>query len=126
MEEPDILLYHKQHRLQGPDPIRSAFEKTLKVSRRALASLFRAKGGKPSDELILQRRLDEGAISAALPAQSRIFGAGNMVVLVIGCGNHGCNIAGELLRRGCHVCLYDKTILARHRAIETISAGTNK
>ena len=48
--------------------------------------------------------------------QARLFVPNGILVIVVGCGRHGINIAGELLRRGCHVKLCDADPgLARQR-----------
>jgi len=44
-------------------------------------------------------------------------------VSVIGCGRMGCAIAGEFVRRGCTVFLYDHTEYTRNRAFQTLRAS---
>lgn len=41
---------------------------------------------------------------------------------VVGCGRMGCAIAGEFVRRGCTVFLYDHTEYTRTRAFQTLRA----
>lgn len=47
----------------------------------------------------------------------------NMRVGVVGCGRMGCAIAGEFVRRGCTVTLYDHTEYTRNRAFQTLRAS---
>lgn len=67
-------------------------------------------------------------IAAAITAapQPRTFPDVNVTVAVIGCGRMGCDIVGELLRRGCHVRVYDVTPFTRQRAMQTILATLHK
>lgn len=41
-------------------------------------------------------------------------------VVIVGCGDMGCNIAGELLRRGCNVRLYDASSAYTLHTLKTI------
>jgi len=45
-----------------------------------------------------------------------------LMVSVVGCGRMGCAIAGEFVRRGCMVHLYDHTEYTRNRALQTVRA----
>jgi len=42
---------------------------------------------------------------------------------IVGCGRMGCAIAGEFVRRGCSVTLYDHTEYTRTRAFQTLRAS---
>lgn len=46
-----------------------------------------------------------------------------VTVGVVGCGRMGCAIAGEFVRRGCTVVLYDHTEYTRNRAFQTLRAS---
>jgi len=46
-----------------------------------------------------------------------------ITVGVVGCGRMGCAIAGEFVRRGCTVVLYDHTEYTRNRAFQTLRAS---
>jgi hypothetical protein len=62
--------------------------------------------------------------STIMPEQPRIFSPRPqpVIVLVVGCGMMGCNIAGELLRRGCQIFMYDESKEARERAKVSLSS----
>jgi hypothetical protein len=69
--------------------------------------------GKRRGESHARREARDGHLSRVAaakllpPLERRIEPSFGVVVIVVGCGAHGRNIAGELLRRGCHVRLYD-------------------
>jgi len=54
---------------------------------------------------------------------ARVHEAMEMRVGVVGCGRMGCAIAGEFVRRGCSVVLYDHTEYTRNRAFQTLRAS---
>lgn len=54
---------------------------------------------------------------------ARVHEAQEMRVGIVGCGRMGCAIAGEFVRRGCHVVLYDHTEYTRNRAFQTLRAS---
>jgi len=54
---------------------------------------------------------------------ARVHEAINLRVGVVGCGRMGCAIAGEFVRRGCSVVLYDHTEYTRNRAFQTLRAS---
>ena len=54
---------------------------------------------------------------------ARVHEACNMKLGVVGCGRMGCAIAGEFVRRGCTVTLYDHTEYTRNRAFQTLRAS---
>lgn len=63
------------------------------------------------------------AIQLLPPLKRRVGPAMDVHCLVMGCGRHGRSIAGEMLRRGCHVRLYDASpaiLLAARSVIEAI------
>ena len=83
-------------------------------------------------ELQRQRQEDEDQRLAQLAAaivvstQARVFPPNGITVTMIGCGRMGCDIVGELLRRGCIVRAYDTTQYTRERALQLIAATLHK
>jgi hypothetical protein len=72
-------------------------------------------------QLIEDERLARIVALALHPQQGeRVKPATGMLCVVIGCGPHGRNIAGELLRRGCHVRLYDALVYLAEHALVSI------
>lgn len=72
-------------------------------------------------QLIEDERLARIVALALHPQQGeRVKPATGMLCVVIGCGPHGRNIAGELLRRGCHVRLYDALAYLAEHALASI------
>jgi hypothetical protein len=71
-------------------------------------------------------RLASLAAAIVLTAQPRIFAPNGITVAMIGCGRMGCDIVGELLRRGCKVRVYDMTQYTRERALQLIMATLKK
>lgn len=71
-------------------------------------------------------RLAALAAAVILPRQMRVFPESGWAVAVIGCGQMGCNIAGEFLRRGCAVKAHDQTEFARGRAMDMVMGCLNK
>ena len=65
------------------------------------------------------------------PCRSRVMGSRGarvherteITIGVVGCGRMGCAIAGEFVRRGCTVVLYDHTEYTRNRAFQTLRAS---
>jgi len=53
---------------------------------------------------------------------ARVHDEVQLTVSVVGCGRMGCAIAGEFVRRGCRVALYDHTEYTRNRALQTVRA----
>jgi len=53
---------------------------------------------------------------------ARVHESVSLAVSVVGCGRMGCAIAGEFVRRGCTVHLYDHTEYTRNRALQTVRA----
>mmetsp|Transcript_20316 Transcript_20316/g.34601 ORF Transcript_20316/g.34601 Transcript_20316/m.34601 type:complete len:344 (-) Transcript_20316:35-1066(-) len=54
---------------------------------------------------------------------ARVHERTELTVGVVGCGRMGCAIAGEFVRRGCTVVLYDHTEYTRNRAFQTLRAS---
>ena len=54
---------------------------------------------------------------------ARVHEKSDLRVAVVGCGRGGCAIAGEFVRRGCSVLLYDNTEYTRARAFQTLRAS---
>ena len=54
---------------------------------------------------------------------ARVHEPHTLRVGVVGCGRMGCAIAGEFVRRGCTVVLYDHTEYTRTRAFQTLRAS---
>lgn len=54
---------------------------------------------------------------------ARVHEADGLKVGVVGCGRMGCGIAGEFVRRGATVTLYDHTEYTRSRAFQTLRAS---
>jgi len=54
---------------------------------------------------------------------ARVHERTETTVGVVGCGRMGCAIAGEFVRRGCTVVLYDHTEYTRNRAFQTLRAS---
>ena len=54
---------------------------------------------------------------------ARVHERTEITVGVVGCGRMGCAIAGEFVRRGCTVVLYDHTEYTRNRAFQTLRAS---
>jgi 6-phosphogluconate dehydrogenase (decarboxylating) len=54
---------------------------------------------------------------------ARLHERTEITVGVVGCGRMGCAIAGEFVRRGCTVVLYDHTEYTRNRAFQTLRAS---
>ena len=54
---------------------------------------------------------------------ARLHEPHSLKVGVVGCGRMGCAIAGEFVRRGCSVILYDHTEYTRNRAFQTLRAS---
>ena len=72
------------------------------------------------------RRLASLAAAIVVQPQPRVFPPNNMTVALVGCGRMGCDITGELLRRGCTVRVYDQTEYTRKRALQLIVATIQK
>ena len=72
------------------------------------------------------RRLASLAAAIVVQPQPRVFPPNNMTVAVVGCGRMGCDITGELLRRGCTLRVYDQTEYTRTRALQLIAATIQK
>mmetsp|Transcript_14608 Transcript_14608/g.24319 ORF Transcript_14608/g.24319 Transcript_14608/m.24319 type:complete len:330 (-) Transcript_14608:85-1074(-) len=53
---------------------------------------------------------------------ARVHEQVELTVSVVGCGRMGCAIAGEFVRRGCIVHVYDHTEYTRNRALQTVRA----
>ena len=71
-------------------------------------------------------RLAQLAAAIVVSTQARVFPPNGITVTMIGCGRMGCDIVGELLRRGCTVRAYDTTQYTRERALQLIAATLHK
>lgn len=72
-------------------------------------------------QLIEDERLARIVALALHPQQGgRVKPANGLLCVVVGCGTHGRNIAGELLRRGCMVRLYDALSYLTEHALVSI------
>jgi len=83
-----------------------------------LRSLFGAEhyGEGPLSSLMVT----EPHIAMALATAGRVFPSNEILVTVVGCGLIGLEIAGELLRRGCYVRVYDADQAVRDRASQKL------
>ena len=81
----------------------------LRAARNPVKSLVPG----PPTGVVLQGSVEEDTRLArvvaahTLPRQDRVLPPNNVLAVVVGCGYHGCNVAAELLRRGCTVRLVD-------------------
>ena len=105
----------QQNIFESADPLRAALKRVHQLGARSGSPLPAAT---PAVAL------------AALPPQMRVLPPNAVAVVVIGCGRAGILIAGELLRRGCTVRLYDAEQSAREAAMqnlaETMGAHVNR
>jgi hypothetical protein len=124
------------HTLARPERKTSWLRSALNPLKALIPERFRRKEEEEehveTPEEAAQRALDEAedehlarlAAVQLLPALTRRVAVPmNIHCLVLGCGSHGRNLAGELLRRGCQVHIYDNcpdTIQSARAVIESI------
>ena len=72
---------------------------------------------------ILRQRCKPHVLPARSINMARVHEAHDLKVGIVGCGRMGCAIAGEFVRRGCSVILYDHTEYTRNRAFQTLRAS---
>lgn len=71
-------------------------------------------------KLIEDERLARVVAKVLHPQEKERFAANSLLCVIIGCGMHGRNVAGEMLRRGCIVRLYDASPQSIERARDHI------